>query len=364
MRSTALILLALSMSFVLGCSASHDRGTGADGGPSTADGGALCDPGDERASAVYHGTREPTTLPLTPGEILAIARVEIGGLCSGAVIAPRWVLTAGHCLGRRGGSITVGANPDRVDREIAIARQLEHPSLDIALLELAQDATVAVPGLVPIRIATFPLTDLVGTTAEAAGYGEREDGNAGARRFTSEPIVQVRGEFTTIDGMGERGVCFGDSGGPLMVVGEDSSVRVIGALSYGDPDCVGRDNYTRVDLAREWIEENIGETPDPIEGCDGVTEAGTCRGATAVWCEGDELHTDTCTADERCMPGPDGRATCVPRSEDPCGGLDATGRCEGGVATWCEGGRVRRADCGRCGLDCAIVAARGGAVCE
>jgi hypothetical protein len=268
---------------------------------------AFCDPGDVRSSAVYYGTREDTTLMLTPGQVLAIARVELGGgLCSGLVIAPRWVLTAAHCEGGRG-SIALGANPDRLDREIAVARAITHPSLDLMLLELASDATTSVPGLTPVPVYGASLTGLVGRTAEAAGYGQTESGSTGARRFTAEPIVDVSPGFVSIDGMGRRGVCFGDSGGPLMIR-EGGQVYVIGALSNGDPSCVGVDNYARVDQGRSWIESNVG----PID----------------------------------------------PPPPDPC-----MGRCDGTTAIWCEGMAVRRRECGRCGLRCGDVPGVGGAYC-
>lgn len=272
---------------------------------------ASCDPGDDRSSAVYYGTREDTTLDLTPGQVLAVARVEVGGLCSGLVIRPRWVLSAAHCAGGSG-SISVGANPDRVDQEIRVRRAITHSSLDLMLLELTEDATVAVPGLTPIDVYPGSLTGLVGRTGEAAGYGQRDDGGSGDRRFTAEPIVDVSSEYISIDGMGRRGVCFGDSGGPLMLR-EGGQVYVLGALSNGDPSCVGVDNYARADLGRSWIVENAGTLTPPV---------------------------------------------------DPCGGETLAGRCEGTTAVWCEGGAVRRRECGRCGQSCGDVPSVGGMYCR
>jgi hypothetical protein len=272
---------------------------------------AVCDPGDERTAAVFYGTREDTTLDLTPGQVLSIVRLDLGGLCSGAVIAPRWVLSAAHCATGSGGRIALGADPDRLDRMIAVTRQRTHPSLDLMLLELAEDATVAVPGLVPIPIFGGDLAPLVGRTAEAAGYGQTETGSSGDRRFTAQPVVRVAGDFISIDGMGRRGVCFGDSGGPLMIR-EGGAVHVLGALSNGDPSCVGVDNYTRIDRGRAWVESFTGPS----------------------------------------MPPP-----------DPCMGETRAGRCDGTTAIWCESGRVLRRSCGLCGQSCGVVAGLGGVYC-
>ncbi len=293
---------------LMGDGGRRDAGPASDAGPGVSSpdawappsvDAAFCDPGDERTSAVFYGTREDTTLMLTPGQVLAIAQVELGGLCSGLVIAPRWVLTAAHCAGGSG-RITVGANPDRVDQVINVRRAITHSSLDLMLLELSEDATVAVPGLVPVPVYGGSLTSLVGRTGEAAGYGQTESGSTGARRFSAEPIVDVSSEYISIDGQGRRGVCFGDSGGPLMIR-EGGQVYVLGALSNGDPSCVGVDNYTRVDMGRSWIESNVGPTTPPPDPCMGETLAGRCDGTTAVWCEGTRILRRACgSCGQRC----------------------------------------------------------------
>ncbi|MCS6799277.1 MAG: trypsin-like serine protease [Myxococcota bacterium] len=288
------------------------------------DGGVTRDEcGDLRTLApVFHGTLRPTAVPMSEGEILAVAMVSVGGgLCSGALIAPRWVLTASHCTGGSASSTVVsfGRDPARPDIRLGARRLVDHPSVDMALVELDRDATAAIPGIVPVRILTERMDrSWIGRTAEAAGYGQTERGDTGTRYFTAEPIVDVSSTLLTIDGQGRRGVCFGDSGGPVFVTASDGSVRVAGALSFGDPSCVGRDNFSRTDAQRSWIEGFTGPTPEG--------------------------------------PGPEPPV--------PCEMLGMTGRCERDIARWCEGGSVRMRDCGACGQSCVFDVAAGGAVCR
>ena len=287
---------------------------GVDGEPPLND---MC--GDTRlATRVFHGTLEPSYLPMTPGQVMAVG--TFGG-CSGTLITERWVLTAAHCSLRSGARFCIGRDPADPDVCFTAARVVDNPRGDMTLVELDADATSRAPDVRPVPILTEDLSSAwIGRTAEAAGYGQTETGSSGTRKFTAEPIVSLSGDTLTIDGEGRHGVCFGDSGGPVMVIAADGSVRVAGDLSNGDPSCVGRDNYTRVDVYRDFIESYTGPTevepppPDPMDPCGGVDEFGACEGQVARWCEmGVPKSRDCAACGERCAVVPEvGGVYCAP----------------------------------------------------
>lgn len=323
-----------------------------------------CGPDERVSRLVYYGTATPTMVPLTPGQVLAV--VDFGG-CSGAFVTDEWVLTAGHCgiaVGRR---LCVGPNPLDADVCFTADRVENHPSVDMTLVHVDAPASTRIPELEPIPIMTEVIDDSwLGRIAEAAGYGTQEDGASGEREFTAEPIVRLEDPYVTIDGQGMRGVCFGDSGGPLTVLATDSTVRVLGTLSYGDPSCTGQDSFTRTDLQLAWIEAILG--PIVVDGapCGRITPAGDCMGATtAVWCDASTgmLTSERCAAGTAC--GWDAATSgyrCV--TDDPCGGVSAAGRCQDGAAVWCDMGTVRRRGCAECGQLCRYVSDVGGFYCR
>lgn len=343
-----------------------DAGPGGGGGPLDA-----C--GDVRAtSAIHYGTASPTYLDLSPGQILSIGMMDMGGgLCSGTIIAPRWFLTAAHCTAGAspsGTTIRVGSDPARPSHAIRARAFQSHPSSDIALVELAEDATVAVPGLVPVPVITDVLDgSWSGRQSEASGYGRTERGTVGARYFSALPIRSVSGDQVYIDGGGRGGVCNGDSGGPLMARADDGTVRVIAVVSGGDGTCTYQAWFTRSDVSRPWIESHTGPTTAPgPPPCEEVTALGRCMDGQAVWCGADDtLRSEACGAGETCGWDPAASGyRCVTSGSDPCGGLDAHGRCDGDVARWCDRGSPRERDCRACGQTCGVVAAHGGVYCR
>jgi hypothetical protein len=193
-----------------------------------------------------------------------------------------------------------------------------------------------------------------------------ETGYSGTRKFTAEPIYNVWSDMLTIDGEGRHGVCFGDSGGPVMVIAADGTTRTAGVLSHGDSSCVGRDNYTRVDAYRDWVIGLAGAPSPPMGGgCGDVDSVGRCMDGRAIWCDDDDtLATELCESGSECgwdaaEPG----FRCI-SGADPCEGLDRHGVCDGAVARWCEDGAVRRRDCGACDETCGVVAEVGGVYCQ
>lgn len=328
----------------------------ADAGPPTSD-----DCGDlRRVSAVHYGTSAPTYLPMTQGQIYAVG--SFNG-CSGLVVGPTWVLSARHCMFSRGSRFCV----DRQARDPAICFSIvnvfhEPGGNDMTLLELDGDVTEQFPEVEPVLLMPEDLdASWVGRTAESGGYGQQEDGGFNERQFTADEIVELDGDRIVVDGGGRHGVCYGDSGGPIMVLASDGSVRTAGVVSDGDGSCTRIATFTRVDLYRSWLETHLGPTRPPgPQPCGDVTSEGACVDGAAHYCGADGLVMDRCetcgweagAGGFRCLSGP-----------DPCGGLSPRGRCDGEVARWCERGQERRRDCGACAQRCAIEAGSG-AGCE
>jgi hypothetical protein len=316
------------------------------------------------ASAAYivNGTREPTLIPLAAAQKLAVVSLadRMGSsFCSGTLISGRFVFTAKHCTqGETARNIRVQFSRDgrAIAWTVDVDQIYEHGSADLAILELAADATQNL-NVLPVPVNPQALdSSWVGVRVEASGFGVTSpSGSADGRFFVALPIDAVSRGMLTVYGEGYHGVCFGDSGGPVFgIVG--GAIRALGALSNGDSSCTGRDNYTRADAYLSWIEGIAGATPPLSAGaCGSVSSEGRCEaeGARAVFCDGGVLRDVVCGGGQSC--GYDADASgyrCIDAASDPCQGLDALGRCEGDTALWCAGGTLREFNCGQCGWTC------------
>lgn len=219
------------------------------------------------------------------------------GVCTGTLIAPDVVLTAGHCAGINPRNVV--ANTTDYSRtggaRSVVARTVAYPNwentYDVAVIVLQAPITAVVPrrmgtsctfsgfaSSTSVRLVGFGATDMEGATSntvlkEAMTAVTDPLCNSGNGCNT---IVAPGGEFIA-GGGGTADSCFGDSGGPVYLDTGRGPV-VIGAVSRGVNNaatpCGGGGIYVRTDKIVEWIEETAGRAVMKDE-CDGDERMGT-----------------------------------------------------------------------------------------
>lgn len=319
-------------------------------------------------SGIVDGTRTPSQIPLTPGQESAIVSIwsldTPAPLCTGTFIGPRTLVTAAHCLpdgSRRctpdtcgiGFEVRFGADPEQPTARVAVSAWQNHPRLDLAWMQTQEPHP---PDVTPIGLSDDRIgTDRVGDTVEVAGHGKRFDGDVG-RRFQVTTLVRVPGDEVWVDGAGRGGLCFGDSGGPILQIDEASrQVEVVGVLSRGSLDCLGEDIFAQVGAAPEFLQDaGVSDRADLPTTCSGprgpVTSVGRCLDSmTLQECDGAQAVSRTCAAGTCGWNGQ--RHACLP-FDPTCDAIPPEGLCEGEVLRWCERGQVQARNCGACGEQC------------
>jgi trypsin len=229
----------------------------------------------------------------SPGEYPSVAEVTFGPfLCTGTLITPDWVLSAGHCGSVTGAAVASPASwpPQLINVRIGGVNQndgeqrtasqvIVHPNYvatsgyDISLIRLSQSSTMA-----PTQVAGAGERSLwtAGTLATIVGWGTTEEGgdtpdNLQEARVPITTDAYCAGAYSDFDpatmvcaGFPQGGVdtCQGDSGGPMFGRTSAGALRVVGTTSFGE-GCArpGKPGvYGRVgdQTLRPWIAQTTG----------------------------------------------------------------------------------------------------------
>lgn len=227
--------------------------------------------------------------------------------CTGTVIGPRLVLTAGHCVSGYSASrmqFLIGASLQDYDYVLPVASIQAHPYYDgynirndIGVVRLAQDAPVAPMGVLKHMDSSWTGTELL-----FVGYGVSNGyyhSGSGVKRAVRMPIEQV-GSTQFSYGLPGKNTCSGDSGGPAFYIDSQGNYLVAGVTSYGDAYCASYGVDTRVDAYLDFLNvapadpDDPVDPVDPVDPCRGETYEGRCDGSTVIWCENQQVKSVNC----------------------------------------------------------------------
>ena len=204
-----------------------------------------------------------------------VAHVAVGTTyaCTGALVAPSWVVTAADCFGAAGqpeqpSTITVGRSAlgaGATGRVRTVSGLVRHPGGAVVLARL--DAPVT--DIAPAAIATAAPT--AGETLRSAGYGRTASTWVPSQLSTAEfdvDAVEAAAIGVAPPSGSTAAACKGDAGGPLFRAGTPAQLVAINATSW-QGGCRGEEaetrrngTGTRLDTLADWIKRNAVD-PSP-----------------------------------------------------------------------------------------------------
>ncbi len=213
-----------------------------------------------------------------PSEAVARSIVTVigsrGNVCTGSLIAPTIVLTAGHCI-TPNTSYRVIDYTTQPPRLISAQKVVTHPQFnmqamnahrataDVALLQLPSP----VPGKSPAALGAPRIPIMPGAPFTVAGIGTTASGSdtgVGTARAAGLTVTGNPGtlQIRLVDPLTQNkrtgiGACTGDSGAPAFEDQNGLSV-IVGVVSWStgannSDGCGGLTGVTPLTLYRDWI---------------------------------------------------------------------------------------------------------------